>query len=156
MQVGMIGLGNIGSAMANLIANNGYPVLGWEYHADVVEQIHQQHTNERFLPGIALSPHLCATTSLEQVVTNCDVLFVGIPSLYIGKTLQPVQSVLPTDTILVNLAKGIDRDRGLTAFQTLSRLFPQHRCMMLAGAGDCQRVYSRYAHRGCSCGRKHD
>jgi glycerol-3-phosphate dehydrogenase (NAD(P)+) len=34
---------------------------------------------------------------------------------------------------MVNLAKGIDRETGQTAFQTLSALFPRHRRIMLAG-----------------------
>jgi glycerol-3-phosphate dehydrogenase (NAD(P)+) len=36
-------------------------------------------------------------------------------------------------TIVVNLAKGIDRETGMTSFQILSRLFPQNRRIMLAG-----------------------
>jgi|GEM_PF-5788142 len=31
MRVGLVGLGNIGTAIANLVATNGYPVVGWEY-----------------------------------------------------------------------------------------------------------------------------
>ncbi len=33
MRVGMIGLGNMGTAVGNMIAANGYEVLGWNYEA---------------------------------------------------------------------------------------------------------------------------
>ena len=32
MQVGIIGLGNLGTAVANLLAQNGHDVLGWEHN----------------------------------------------------------------------------------------------------------------------------
>jgi glycerol-3-phosphate dehydrogenase len=39
MKVGMVGLGNFGTALGSLIANNGHDVLGWEYNASVVEEV---------------------------------------------------------------------------------------------------------------------
>lgn len=32
MRVGIVGLGNLGTAVGNMVAENGYEVLGWEYH----------------------------------------------------------------------------------------------------------------------------
>jgi len=128
----MVGLGNIGTAVANLMASKGSPVLGWEYHRDTVEEINTTHTNSRYLPEIALSHHLAATSVLDELCT-CDVLFVALPALFIKQTLEPYQHTIAPHTILVNLAKGIDRETGQTAFQTLSALFPQNPRMMLAG-----------------------
>jgi glycerol-3-phosphate dehydrogenase (NAD(P)+) len=133
VKVGLIGLGNVGTAIANLIASNGYRVLGWEYHEAVVTEINTQQVNTRFLAGVKLNPDLTATTNLDEVVAQSDVLFLGIPSLFIRKTLEPVSNRIPDRTILVNLAKGVDQETGLTAFQTLSVLLPHHHRMMLAG-----------------------
>lgn len=44
MRIGLVGLGNLGSAIGNLIAWNGYDVLGWEYSKSVAEEINAQHT----------------------------------------------------------------------------------------------------------------
>jgi len=131
MMIGFVGLGNIGCAMAHLVASNGHDVVGWEYDAAVVEEINTTHHNSRFLPDIALSPRLRATQNLADVCTSCDVVFVALPSLYIHRTLEQVQ--VDKRSVLVNLAKGIDGNTGLTAFQTLSELFPHHARVMLAG-----------------------
>lgn len=32
MRVGIVGLGNLGTAVGNMVVENGYEVLGWEYH----------------------------------------------------------------------------------------------------------------------------
>ncbi len=133
MKIGIVGLGNLGTALGQLIASNGYEVQGWEYNAEAVEEINRQHTNTGYLPSVALSPNLRATSDLADLLSGCDVLFVTLPSAYIKRTLEPFANSLPEHAVLVNLAKGIDSNTGLTAFQTLAALFPRNRCLMLAG-----------------------
>jgi glycerol-3-phosphate dehydrogenase (NAD(P)+) len=48
-------------------------------------------------------------------------------------TLSPLRELTPDDAIIVNLAKGIDGETGLTAFQTISKLFPAMRKVALSG-----------------------
>lgn len=133
MQVGMVGLGNFGTAMGNMIAENGYRVLGWNFDGKVVDEINDQHTNRQFLAGIPLDPILEATHELDEVLSVSDVIFIAIPSVYIKSTLDPIRHRVDRNTLLVNLAKGIELDSGLTAFQRLSSLFPENAGMVLSG-----------------------
>ncbi len=133
IRVGMIGLGNMGTAVGNMIANNGYEVLGWNFEPEVVQEINEKRTNERFLPGIPLHGSLRATADPAEVVRNCSVVFISIPSVFIESTLRPVRAEIGTDTVLVNMAKGIRRDTGLTSFQTLTAMFPDNPRIMLSG-----------------------
>ncbi|NTU79032.1 MAG: NAD(P)H-dependent glycerol-3-phosphate dehydrogenase [Chloroflexales bacterium] len=133
MQVGIIGLGNLGTALAQLITGNGYEVLGWEHHPAVVAEINARHTNTRYLPDVALSPHLVATDRLDELLAQSAAVFVTLPSAFIRATLGPLARHLGPGAVVVNLAKGIDRTTGQTAYQTVSALFPQHACLMLAG-----------------------
>ena len=48
MLVGLIGLGNMGTAIANLVASNGFEVLGWEYDSTVVSEINEQGKNSKY------------------------------------------------------------------------------------------------------------
>lgn len=133
MRVGLVGMGNLGTAIGNMITTNGYDVIGWEHHAEVVEEINTQHVNTRFLSGVELDPRLKATTDLRAVCQSCDVIFVAIPSAFIQSTLKPMQDVVGRDVVWVNMAKGIDGQTGLTTFQTLATLFPHNRAVMLSG-----------------------
>jgi glycerol-3-phosphate dehydrogenase (NAD(P)+) len=133
MQIGIIGLGNLGTALTQLLAANGHHPRGWEYSPAVVAEITAQHTNSRYLPGIALSPQLTATSQLDEVLAQSEAIFVTLPSAFIRATLAPQAHRLRPNALVVNLAKGIDRDTGLTAYQTVTALFPQQQCLMLAG-----------------------
>ena len=133
LQIGIIGLGNLGSAVGNLIAANGHAVLGWEHNPAVVHEIQEKHTNTRFLAGVPLHPGLRATSDLSEVAPHSQVLFVSIPSAFIQSTLGSYRERIDPDTVLVNLAKGIDAETGLTSFQTLAGLFPLNPKIMLSG-----------------------
>ena len=133
MRVGIIGLGNLGTAVANLIAHNGHAVIGWEYNANVVDEINRQHTNAKFLPDIAIHPNVTATTNLATSFQKTEVVFIALPSVFVQRTLQPMQGQLAPEIVLVNMAKGIDGATGLTSFQTLSAMFPGSRKVMLSG-----------------------
>ena len=133
MKIGIIGLGNMGTAMANLIAENGYEVIGWEFDENTVKEINSKNLNSKFLLGIKLNSNLKATKELNEVFDNCEIVFIAIPSRFIKSTLQPFKNKIAKDIILVNLAKGINNDTGLTSFQTISLLFPQNRKIMLSG-----------------------
>jgi glycerol-3-phosphate dehydrogenase (NAD(P)+) len=133
MQIGIIGLGNLGTAIGNLIASNGNPVFGWEHDPAVAREIQEEHLNSRFLAGVPLHAGLRATNELAAVVLQSQVLFVSIPSAFIQATLEPYRERINPRTVLVNLAKGIDAETGLTSFQTLAGLFPLNPKIMLSG-----------------------
>jgi glycerol-3-phosphate dehydrogenase (NAD(P)+) len=133
MDIGIIGLGNLGTAVGNMIAANGYPITGWEYNAEVANEINEQQTNTRFLPGIPIHLNLKATTDLDSVLLNSQVTFISIPSAFVKSTLLRYQGRLDPQALLVNLAKGIDQETGLTSFQTISHLFPANPKVMLSG-----------------------
>ncbi len=133
MHIGLIGLGNLGTAVGNLITANGYDVLGWEHNREVVEEINSRHANSRFLPDVPLDPNLTATSDLAAVFQDCRTVFVAIPSVFIKPTLEPVRAQIGSDLLLVNMAKGIDGQSGLTSFQVISSLFPDNPKVMLSG-----------------------
>jgi glycerol-3-phosphate dehydrogenase (NAD(P)+) len=133
MSVGVVGLGNLGTAVANLIAANGYRVLGWEHNSSVVEEISAKRSNSRFLPGVELNTNVSATADLGEVFRDCETVFVALPSVFIRQTLEPVRARARRETLIVNLAKGIDSQTGLTSFQMISALFPDNRIVMLSG-----------------------
>jgi glycerol-3-phosphate dehydrogenase (NAD(P)+) len=133
MQAAVIGLGNLGTAVGNLIAENGHDVLGWEFDATAVTAINERHANERYLPGVPLSTRLQATGDLAAAFAYGRVVFITLPSVFIEPTLGPLRGQVDPDTLIVNTAKGIDVATGLTAFQLLGRLFPDNRLVMLSG-----------------------
>lgn len=73
---GVIGGGAWGTALAQTLASDGSEVRLWAREAEVIESINGRHENERFLPGIALSPRIRATADLPWVGEAGPILVV--------------------------------------------------------------------------------
>ena len=78
-KVAVIGSGSWGTSVASIIARHS-PTVIWGRSAEVVDQINSGHTNERYLPGYALTPSLTATTDLARAVEPADILIMAVPS----------------------------------------------------------------------------
>jgi glycerol-3-phosphate dehydrogenase (NAD(P)+) len=143
MRVGLIGLGNLGTAVANLIASNGHEVVGWDHQSEVVDEISSSHRNSRYLAGIDLHPGFTATSDLGGLVASCHVVFIALPARFIEPTLAPVADAIRADAIVVNMAKGIDVKSGLTGLQMLGELLPEQPLVMLSGPS----IANEFAHR---------
>ena len=103
MKIGVIGGGAWGTALAQVAARGG-DVLLWAREPEVVESVNERRENTLFLPGIALSPAIHATASLDDLADR-DALLVVAPAQHVGAVLAatPVGG-----TPLVLCAKGIE------------------------------------------------
>ena len=132
MQLAVIGLGNLGSAVAWTLAQNGHQVLAWEYDQAVVNDINQQQSNTRYLPGFTFPKAVRAVSDLADLCSaELELIFITLPSAFIEPVLAKVS--FPQTIPLVNMSKGIDEHSHETVVQKLKRLFPQHVIAQLSG-----------------------
>lgn len=78
--IAVLGAGSWGTALATLLARHGYPTVIWGRNPDQIAAIDQRHENPRYLPGVALTPSLRATTDLPAAVAGADLILVVTPS----------------------------------------------------------------------------
>jgi len=130
--IAVIGMGNLGSALAQLIAENQFDVLAYDHCKDVVNEINTLHSNQHYLANQSLPELIIASDDISHF-QHCKLLFVTLPSRYIESTLAPLVETLNPDCIIANLAKGMDCATEKTAFQKLRAQFPKHDTAMLSG-----------------------
>ncbi len=58
----------MGTALAQVLAENGHDVRIWGHRASQVEEINTQHTNQRYLPDHHLPDSIRAFTDMEDAV----------------------------------------------------------------------------------------
>ena len=103
-RIGVIGGGAWGTALAQVAAAGSEETLIWAREPEVVVSINAAHENRLFLPGIALSPAIRATASLDDL-RECDALLVVTPAQH----MRGVLATLPrTAAPLILCAKGIE------------------------------------------------
>ena len=76
----IVGAGAWGTALADLVARNGHRSVLWARETDVVADVNANHTNSRFLKGVALSESLTATDDLAAAVKDASTITFVAPS----------------------------------------------------------------------------
>ncbi len=107
--IGVIGAGAWGTAIAHALAKEGHSVVIWAMEADVVQSINEVHENKRFLEGFPLSNALHATQDISEAARSKEFLILASPSLYLAKTvtqLLNVPSIADGSTCIGILTKG--------------------------------------------------
>lgn len=123
--IGIIGAGAWGTAIAQAVSNAGRDVTLWSYEADVATAINNERVNTTYLPDVLLNDKITAVTDMEQAL-KCDAVLIVTPAQPMGKTLEPFANKIDPQTPLLICSKGIEIASGRLLSQVLSGIFPDN------------------------------
>ncbi len=131
-QIGIIGGGAWGSALALVAERAGQDALLWAREADVVEAINVGHENPRFLPGVRLDAAIKATTALDELVSTCALIALVAPAQHVRSIAGQLAALGQTPPLLI-CAKGIEQTSGLLMSEVLAEVLPRVPLAVLSG-----------------------
>src|SRR5699024_498045 len=91
--------------------DNGHDVLMYGRNGEVVSEIGQRHTNQRFLKNIDLNEGILATNDLKEAAAHAELIVLAVPVKAIrtvSSELDGILSELGKKTIIVHVAKGLE------------------------------------------------
>lgn len=101
--VGVIGSGSFGLTLAYLASENS-DVLMYARRKEIVDSINKDH----LLKGHKLSARIKATSDLEEVCNNCDLLIPVIPSNQFRSVMRNMSPFLGPKHFIIHGTKGLD------------------------------------------------
>jgi glycerol-3-phosphate dehydrogenase (NAD(P)+) len=128
MRLGVIGGGAWGTALAQTCTANG-PVTLWAREPETVADINERRENRTFLPGIALSPDLEATTDLADL-SPCDALLLVTPAQHARAALEALG---PCSKPIILCCKGIEAGTKLLMSEVAEAVQPGAPLCVLSG-----------------------
>ncbi len=109
----VIGAGEIGSAIANILEKKGLNVSVWDKNPGKVK---------------ILKP-------LEEMIPISHLVFLCTPSWALKEVLMTIKPHLASDSVVISLSKGINQELKLTSDQMLEQFLPKgHKFVVLGGA----------------------
>lgn len=120
--VGVLGEGAWGTAIATVLAHNGYTVKLWCHDAQVAQSIAQQRCNQKYMPSVQLATRIIPTTYLQEAVEQVDVVFEAIPVKFLRSVLEQLKSYVSHKVPWVVLSKGIENDTLLLPTQLIQKI----------------------------------
>ncbi|MDK7928579.1 NAD(P)H-dependent glycerol-3-phosphate dehydrogenase [Staphylococcus hominis] len=109
-KITVFGTGSFGTALANVLAENGHSVLMWGKNENTVDEINQSHQNKRYLKDVTLNETIKATSQLEQAVNFSDIFLIALPTKAIRNVVTEIDQHIKTKKTFIHVAKGIENE----------------------------------------------
>jgi glycerol-3-phosphate dehydrogenase (NAD(P)+) len=107
-RITVLGAGSWGTAFAKVLGDAGRDVTIWARRAEVAKEISSANTNDSYLPGVRLPDRISATSDPVAAFEGAQAVVLAVPSQSLRGNMTAWRGLLPSDAILVSLAKGVE------------------------------------------------
>ncbi|KAF9437330.1 glycerol-3-phosphate dehydrogenase [Entomortierella beljakovae] len=152
-KVALLGSGNWGSAVANIIGRNvnkfehfDKEVRMWVYEEQINGQnltdiINTKHENVKYLPGIILPDNIKAHSDIIETCKDATMLVFVVPHQFIVSICQQLKGKIPSNCKAISLIKGVDvNDQGFRLITDMIQDSLGIRSCVLSGANIASEV----------------
>ena len=127
--IAVLGAGSWGTALAVLLARNGFPTLLWGHDAARQARLAHERENARYLPGVRFPENLVIREDLLATADEAAHLLAVVPSHAFRPTLEALKTRLPTQAIVAWATKGLEPATGRMLNQVAAEVLWSNRAM---------------------------
>jgi len=139
IKVAVLVAGSWGSALAGVLADNGYEVMLWTRN----EQQAQDVNASRMSKGFRMPPNVKATSSMAEALRHSKMAVVAAPSSAMRQVAALMRPHLSSDTLIVHAAKGFEaitlKRMSVVLAEELPS-YPKERIVVLSGPSHAEEV----------------
>ena len=118
MNVSVLGCGTWGSAVAQALADKGIAVTAWQRYEN--KSLEMESTRRHpILTGFEFNRNITFTANFDDTIAFGEIIILAVPSHVIRDVTSQASKVFTNDTIIVNLAKGIENNTLMTMSQVI-------------------------------------
>ena len=143
-QIGIVGAGSWGIALAYLLNKNGHEITVWSRSEASVEKLKAYHGNEDKLPGVILDPSVKFTSDIGEAVKDKDIIVLVVPSAHMRETVRKIAPFIDGGNehrqIIVNCSKGIEEDTLMVMSDVILDEIPGSHVCVLSGPSHAEEV----------------
>jgi glycerol-3-phosphate dehydrogenase (NAD(P)+) len=107
-KVVVLGAGQWGSTMAQVLCDAGNHVLIWGRNQDVVDEINNRHTNAKYLDQNVLPLGLKATSDLTEAFNYSNIYVLAVPAQTLRENLKSWKPLVQPEAMFISTLKGIE------------------------------------------------
>ena len=139
-RVTVIGAGSWGTALAKLLAERDHQVRLWSHDASVADQVHDEHVNKDFLPGISLPEGIEVHLEHASALKGAELVLAVVPSEFFRAVLRDAAPHVPPDAIVLSATKGLEVETLCRPSEMMAELLPEHEPAVLSGPSFAREV----------------
>ena len=135
-KIGILGAGTWGIALARMLCNCGHSIIVWSPLFEEIQELDNTR-RQKNLPDVEIPASIVFTTDIEKACVDKDIILFAVPSPFVRRTAAKVAPYLNSNSILVNVSKGIEADTLYTMTQVIGSEMEKEgkRCPLVALSG---------------------
>lgn len=107
-QIGIIGNGSWGTALAKMLTDNGHIVHWYIRNPEALNHIASRYHNPHYLTSVRFMPGtLLLSGQINTVLRECDTIIIAVPSAYALQVIEQADKDLLLQKNIVSAIKGI-------------------------------------------------
>ena len=145
MKISLLGSGQWGTALAQVLCDAGNDVLLWGRNNDVVEEVNLHHRNSKSLPDVELPRSLRATSKIEEAFDHAEMLVLAVPAQSLRENLLQWRGLFKKEVPIVSTLKGIEVSTQLRMTEVIQQVIdiPDEKLAILTGPNLAREVVLR-------------
>lgn len=141
MRVAVIGAGSWGTALSQVLAQNGNDVALWARNQRLVDELNATHRNPRYLSDVGLSHRIVASTSYDEVLEGACAVAVVTPSTILRSVARTLGEHGVGSRPIVICSKGVEEGSGLVPTEVFeAEVGDSGRIAVLSGPNHAEEV----------------
>ena len=143
-KIGVIGTGSFGTAIANILSHNGHNVMMWGRNEKDIETLKKTRENRKHLKGVLLSESMKYTKYFKTAISGRDVVVFAVPAQNFRKVIERSVRYISEDTIIINLAKGIEKESLKLMSDIAKEYLPKNKYVALSGPSHAEEIVRNF------------
>lgn len=108
--IAVLGPGSWGTALAQVLNDNGHSVRIWGNVPEQIDEINTKHTNTRYFKDIVLDEGIVGYKDLAEALEGVDAVLFVVPTKVTRLVAKQVAETLKHKVVIMHASKGLEPD----------------------------------------------
>ncbi len=126
MKIGYLGAGTWGTALANLLAENGHEVTVWDRNSELIEKLNKTRKHPK-LDNFTIPDSIKYVENIEKAVEGAELIVESVTSAGIRPVFEQIKTIFTDKNLppIVITSKGIEQGSGKLFCDVLLEIFTE-------------------------------
>jgi glycerol-3-phosphate dehydrogenase (NAD(P)+) len=142
-KIAVLGPGSWGTALAQVLSENGHEVKIWGNNPAQIDEINTYHTNRHYLPDLKLPENILGVKELEDAIVDADAVLFVVPTKAIRSVAQEFAAKATNRPVIIHASKGLEQGSHKRISEVLAEEIPTEKrqdIVVLSGPSHAEEV----------------
>ncbi|MDH6363345.1 glycerol-3-phosphate dehydrogenase (NAD(P)+) [Enterococcus sp. PF1-24] len=142
-KIAVLGPGSWGTALAQVLAENGHDVRIWGNLPAQIDEINTYHTNRHYLPDLKIPDTIRGEKELADAIADVDAVLFVVPTKATRSVAREFAAKVKNQPLIIHASKGLEQESHKRISEVLIEEIPDEKrqgVVVLSGPSHAEEV----------------